>query len=279
MLYLFLATTFSSCNALIIKYCKKKSNNEIAVLMINYIVATVFGISLMRTKLFDAVASGETTLFIFALIDGILFISTFVLLQMNIKKNGATVSGSMTHMGMFITVLLSILIFHETTNLAQIIGIAVSFVTLIVIAWPKSMDMKMESRWLLIPMVVAGGIGDMMSKFFEVYCNHEHESVFVCLTFFVAQIICIALCVIKGERINKYDVGCGIALGIANYLSTDLLIRSIYMVPAYMAYIIFGFGVILIVNFVNLAVMHEQLSRKDYLGMAMAVVAIILLNI
>ncbi|MBQ0041233.1 MAG: EamA family transporter [Clostridiales bacterium] len=137
----------------------------------------------------------------------------------------------------------------------------------------------MKSRWLLIPMVVAGGIGDMMSKFFEAYCNHAYESVFVCLTFLVAQIICIALCVFKGERINKYDVGCGVALGIANYLSTDLLIRSIYTVPAYMAYIIFGFGVILIVNFVNLAVMHEQLNRKDYLGMAMAVVAIILLNL
>ena len=126
MIYLILATCFSTCNSLIIKYCKKKSDNEITVLVVNYIVATVFGAALMRHKLIDAAASGENTMFIFALVTGLLYVLTLVLLQMNITKNGATVSASMTHMGMFITVMLSMIIFHESAGTTQIMGIASS---------------------------------------------------------------------------------------------------------------------------------------------------------
>ena len=99
------------------------------------------------------------------------------------------------------------------------------------------------------------------------------------LTFTVALIICFALYLFRKEKINRYDCICGVVLGVANYFSTQFLIRSIYTLPAFVAYILFGFGVILFVNIVNVLVLHEQLSKRDYLGMVLAVAAIVLLNI
>ena len=78
---------------------------------------------------------------------------------------------------------------------------------------------------------------------------------------------------------NRFDVIYGLVLGLSNYLSTKFLIRAIYVIPAYMAYISYGLGVVIFVNLINLLFMHESLSRRDYIGMALAMSAIVLLNL
>lgn len=68
-------------------------------------------------------------------------------------------------------------------------------------------------------------------------------------------------------------------LGISNYLSTKFLIRAIYDIPAFISYIVFGLGVALFINCVNWTVLHEKLTRRDYIGMALSMGAIALLNL
>ena len=66
---------------------------------------------------------------------------------------------------------------------------------------------------------------------------------------------------------------------LPNYLSTKFLIRAIYDIPAFISYIVFGLGVALFINCINWTVLHEKLTRRDYIGMALSMGAIVLLNL
>lgn len=66
---------------------------------------------------------------------------------------------------------------------------------------------------------------------------------------------------------------------MSNYLSTKFLVRAIYDVPAFMAYITYGLGVVVFINVVNVVVLHEKLGRRDYIGMVLSAAAILLLNL
>lgn len=105
------------------------------------------------------------------------------------------------------------------------------------------------------------------------------EDLFLSSTFLVALFICIIVFFYKKEKVNIYDLIYGVLLGLSNYLSTKFLIRSIYSIPAYIAYISYGLGVVIFVNIVNILIMHESLNKRDYVGMLLAMTAIALLNL
>lgn len=279
MIYLILAVVCSGSISLILKIQSAKSPNRFTVLFVNYVVAFAFGAAFIGSSISKIVQPDNRALILLILATGLIYITDILLMQTNIRLNGATVTASMSHMGMIITVLMSIFLFREEPGGYQIAGMVVSLIALFVIAQPSAKSGDAAKRWVLIPMVICYGVGDAFSKVFEVYFDHALENVYVSMTFGVAMICSCILMLIKGERINRYDVICGIGFGIVNYLSTDFLIRSLYTVPSYMAYIIFGFGVILFVNLVNVLLMHERLNKNDYMGMALAIGAIVLLNI
>lgn len=283
MINLLLAVFCSSSNSLIIKFSESKTTNKVSLLLVNYIVAVLFGSMLVVRGLGGLDRSTLGMMPMFAVINGIFYVSAFLMLQLNIKKNGATVSASLSHMGLMIPVLFSIFLFNEYPNSLQSTGVVVAVASLLVISIPtKGAGNEVTNthfRWLLIPMLLLSGMADMMSKIFEAYCEHSLEDLFLSATFVVALLICIIVYFMSHERINKWDVMCGLVLGVSNYMSTKFLIRAIYDIPAYMAYITYGLGVVVFINFVNAVILHEKLTKLDYIGMVLSMGAIVLLNL
>lgn len=286
MLNLIFAIVFSSGNSLIMKFAETRTRNKFSLLLVNYVVAVLFGSTLIARSISAAGEAGAPELGrvpVLALINGAFYVSTFLLLQLNIKKNGATISASLSHMGLVIPVLLSVVVFGESPNVCQGIGVACAIVSLSVISWPGKITSRSHAdsrfRWLLIPMLISGGMADMMSKVFETACDHALEDFFLSGTFVSALVICAIAFLVSRERINRWDIFYGIALGVSNYLSTKFLVRAIYDVPAFMAYITYGLGVVVFINVVNVVVLHEKLGRRDYIGMVLSAAAILLLNL
>ena len=286
MTNLILAIICSSGNALIMKFAECKTNNRVSLLLVNYVVAIVFGIVLVVQNYESFKQHDIGVLPILSLINGILFVLTFLLLQLNVYRNGATISASLSHMGLMIPVVMSIFLFGEFPNIKQSVGLALAIGALVFISLPTKEEKnavscfkKTHCRWLLIPMLISGGMADTMSKIFEEYCDHSLEDLFLSSTFLVALFICIIVFFYKKEKVNIYDLIYGVLLGLSNYLSTKFLIRSIYSIPAYIAYISYGLGVVIFVNIVNILIMHESLNKRDYVGMLLAMTAIALLNL
>lgn len=293
MINLILAIICSSGNSLIMKFHEKHSENRVALLLMNYVMAVIFGGALVVKEIarLDFHRMGMTPLL--GMVNGFFYVSAFLLLQLSIRKNGATVSASLSHMGLLIPVLLSIVLFREYPGSTQWGGVILAVASLSVVSIPTggfsvgkgsraigaSSAEGTSYRWLLIPMLVCSGMADTMSKVFEAFCPHELEDFFISITFAMALVLCILAYFFSHEHMNRVDLMCGMLLGISNYLSTKFLIRAIYDIPAFISYIVFGLGVALFINCINWTVLQEELTRRDYIGMALSMGAIVLLNL
>ena len=285
MLFLLLATVASAGNALTMKFAGSRSANTWSLLFFNYLAATILSAaSAVRSGLVvGEVMAQEWTL---GLVTGILFITTFALLQLNVRVNGATVSSSLARMGAVIPILLSIALFGEYPTLAGAGGIVVA--ATILLSMPKGSSQGIptqegapasSNRRLLVPMVLAGGAADTMPKVFEAVGNPAHEEAFILTTFATALAVCLAMLLRAHERPTAVDVACGAMLGTFNFFSTDLMLRALMELPAYVVYTGFSMGVVLLTYAVNALVMHERLDQRDHVAIALVLIALALINL
>ncbi len=122
MLFLLLATIASAGNALTIKFAGSRSVNRLALLLFNYLAATMLSaLSAVRSGL--VVVEVAPWVWLLGLVTGTLFISAIALMQLNVRLNGATVSSSLFRMGAVIPMLLSIALFREYPTMAGAGGI------------------------------------------------------------------------------------------------------------------------------------------------------------
>ena len=283
MLFLILATIASAGNALTMKYAGSRSSNTWALLLFNYLTATLFSaLSVMRSGL----SLGEVPMSVLMLgtVTGVLFIAGFALLQLNVRVNGATVSSSLTRLASVIALLLSIVLFGEYPTPAGALGIVVAIAATVLLSMPKG-DANEDGegapsmRQLLIPMVVVGGIADSMPKVFERTSDPVFEEAFILMTFATAFVICLALLLRARERPVAVDVACGVMLGTFNFFSTDLMVRAMMELPAYVVYTGFSLGVVLITYAANALVLHERLDRRDHVAIVLVLLALVLINL
>lgn len=286
MIYLIAAIACSTGNSLIIKFAERKTGNRMSLLLVNYVAAVLFGLALIMSDAENAgraLAATDSATWMLGLINGLLYVTTFVLLQKNILVNGATVSASLSHMGLLIPVLLSIIVFREIPAGVQILGAVFATAAIVLLSIPQKNNAEVSAsgsnRVLLVPMLLSSGMADMMSKIFEAYCDHAAESIFMQITFTTSMVLCLAGCLRQREKFNRYDLIYGAVLGVFNYMSVKFLIWALYGREAFMIYILYGIGVILVVNAVNVLIMHEKLSHRDYAGMCLIIAAIIFLNL
>ena len=283
MLFLLLATLASAGNALTMKFAGSRSNNAWALLLFNYLTATALSaLSAMRLGLVPpGVAPHAWAL---GLVTGVLFVATFALLQLNVRLNGATVSSSLTRLGAVIPLALSIVLFGESPTPSGLLGIAAAVAATTLLAVPQK-EMRVadassaSTRRLLVPMVVTGGLADTMPKIFEAVSNPAHEEAFILATFATACAICFVMLLRVHERPARVDVTCGTMLGFFNFFSTDLMLRALLDLPAYVVYTGFSMGVVLVVYAANVLVMHEALTRRDHLALTFVILALALINL
>jgi drug/metabolite transporter (DMT)-like permease len=283
MLFLLLATIASAGNALTMKFTGSRSDNAWALLLFNYLAATALSAaSAFRVGL--ALAQVAPRTWALGLVAGAFFVATFALLQHNVRMNGATVSSSLFRMGAVIPMILSIALFGEYPTFVGACGIAVAIAATTLLAIPPKGKVTTDAvtpsaRRFLIPMVLAGGLADTMPKVFETVGDPAHEEAYILMTFATAFAVCLAMLLKERERPAGVDVACGTMLGIFNFFSTDLMLRALIELPAYVVYTGFSMGVVLIVYAANVLVMHERLTRRDHVALALVILALALINL
>ena len=128
-------------------------------------------------------------------------------------------------------------------------------------------------------MVLAGGTADTMPKVFETIGDPAHEEAFILMTFATALAVCLTMLLRAHERPTSIDIACGAMLGIFNFFSTDLMLRALMELPAYLVYTGFSMGVVLLTYAVNALVMHEKLDRRDHVAIVLVLLALVLINL
>lgn len=298
MINVLFAILTSAAISITLKVSDRKNQSGYAILCMNYIFATI--ISIINTVKADGFSKLTPVVLVLGLISGFLYLLTFVLCQLNIQKNGAVMSATFMKMGIIIPIILSQVIWHEKVAIVQWLGIAVAISAIFVLTWQgkdeeteetgidalKVENTKAETkiqpsnyRVLLVILLLSAGITDSMAKFFTFYGSEEANEVYMLLTFGTAMVFCFALMVKSGEKFNLQKLALGSILGAVNYGSAWFLLLALGELAAYFVYPMCNVLTIAVVALLCLTFFGEKLTKRQFAGLGLVLVAVVLLNI
>lgn len=277
MIYLILATLTSAMVSIIMRFSEKYVRNNIALLAVNYFICGLTGaLYTGSADLFPRLEGLGLTLFM-GVIGGILFLTSFMLLQWNIGKNGVLLPTTFMKLGVIIPVLMSIIVFGESPRMIQIAGIALAVFAILIMNGKGGSAAK--STIGLIFLLVTTGLCNCMSKIFEEVGPAAFRNHFLFYIFTTAFILCTVLCLLKGQRFTPVELGWGVAIGIPNYFSSRFMLLSLSHIPASVAYPSYSVGSIVIVALAGVILFHEKIARRRLIALGLILAAIAMLNL
>ncbi len=279
MLSLIFAVLSSALVSVTMRFSQARVKNNTAMLAVNYIMC--LALSWWETGFVSplSTAPGFGLTLGLGLVNGFLYLAGFVLLQVNIRKNGVVLSSTFMKLGLLVSMLVSVLFFREQPELWQWLGFGLAVAAIILINYRPD-GSKAEAKWGLILALLAGGTADSMSKVFEQLGNPVLSGHFLLYTFLSAFAFCLLLCLQEKQPLpGKREWGYGLLIGIPNYFSAKFLLSALKTVPAVIVYPVCSVGTILVVTIAGVFAFRERLEKRQWLALAMILAALALLNI
>lgn len=279
MLYLIAAIGFNTGMIFVMRYSESHSGNRYGVTIFNYLTGLAISLLLLRGK--SLCVPTEAGRFALALSapNGVLFVVCLLLIQYNIKKNGAPMTATFNRLGILIPTILSALFFHEIPSALKAMGLALAIFSIVYMNGRQEGDCGHGMNVSLLLLFAAGGCVDLVSKLFGIYGDAFLQEHFIAYTFIFALIVSIGICLKENRTITRRDVIAGILVGIPNQLTALCLLKAVGLLPAYMVFPVQSAAVILVVNVINFAVFHETLRAREYVGTGMIAAALVLINL
>lgn len=279
MIDLILAVVSSMLVSVIMRVSEKHIHNNISMLASNYLMCTVMAVVCVGTwNLFPVSADGFSFSVGLGLISGVFYMSSFMLLQWNTKKNGIVLSSMFMKLGVMVPTLMAIVVFHEKPKMVQVLGMMFAVAAILLINMEKGSARAASSAGLVF-LLIAGGMTDGMAKIYEELGVGALKNHFLLYTFIVAFVMCVAVCLLKKQGLTKADLGFGLLIGIPNYGSALFLLRSLSSIPAMIAYPTYSVASIVLVTLTGVMVFKEKLSHRQGVSMMIIFAALVLLNI
>lgn len=278
MLDLLLAVLCSALVSIFMRLSTEKVSGKSGMLAVNYLMCTLLAV--VYTGTYDS-ASGTFGLagaIGMGILNGLLYLLGFVLLQFNVKENGVVLSATFMKLGLLVPMAVSVCFLGEVPALWQVIGFVLAVAAILLVnARSDSAEGGMKA-WL-IPLLLVNGGADAMAKVFEVLGRAAWSEHFLLITFATALILCGCLVLWKREWPGKREILFGLLIGIPNYFSARFLLRSLERVAAVIVYPTYSGATILVVTAAGLCLFRERLAKRQWIAVGVILAALVLLNI
>lgn len=287
MIFLLLSVLCSSAIFIVFKIFSRYHVNTFQAIVINYFTAFLCGIlsNNTNTSLTDI---PEKDWFFGALILSILFITVFNLMGITSQKNGVAVASVAGKMSIVIPVIFGIYLYHETLGILNIIGVFLALVAVYLAAYKPSAK-SISNQWLFpLLLFIGSGIIDTFIKYMQHhYVAMDELPLFSATIFCFAGILGSIAVIIKKKAIRIRNVIAGFFLGIINYYSIIFLLKALHQfsLPTHtlqlssgIVFTINNVAVVVCTTILGLLLFKEQLSLRNGLGIAIAIISILLLT-
>jgi drug/metabolite transporter (DMT)-like permease len=281
-LYLLLSSVCSLTIAHLLKLTEVKELRTLNTLTVNYLVAFVVAFTV---GISDGGSLNLTSLpgylMLFCIVVGAFFIGNFVVYGKSVHTNGVGITIAAMRLSLLVPVLISILMYGEFLSTIKIVGVILVFGALVLLI-PKKNGVKigkMDASWLLLIIFLLSGFADASLKIYnEDFSVNLNESMFMGMVFVGAFVIGLILCLIrKGPLIKKDEAILGASIGIPNLYSSIFLIYALDGISGAVAFPVVNTINVLGGTFLGLLIWSDKVSKKQWAGIAVAILAIILL--
>lgn len=279
MFYLLLSIICSASIAIIMRLSKDKIKNNMSMFFFNYLMCSFLAFIFIDKNISLKSEEGTSLLIILGAIAGFLFLFNFILMQTNINKNGMVLGTIFTKLGIIISTLIAIIFFKEKPTLFQIIGLLLVIVSIVVIHYEKNNVDNNKYYYLLIILLIVSGITDSMANIFDKIANTNLKEYYLLFNFVFALIFALILWIIKKQSITTKDILYGVLIGIPNFFSTYFLLLALHNISAIIVYPVYSVSGIVIISIIGLIFFKEKINMAKLIGIFIAIMALVLLNI
>ena len=286
MIYLLFSILISTGLFVIFKYFGIYKIDVLKAIFINYIVAFILGFTFAERD-FSVVEIPSQPWFYGALFLGALFVSIFFVMAMTAQKNGVSVASVAGKMSVVIPVFFGVFLYDESVTVLKILGIVIALVA-VYLASVKDDKAASKNAGLLFPVLLFLGSGtiDTTLKYVETnYVDKADVSLFSGSLFAIAAFFAGTILLIKAVK-NKSKFGiknviAGLVLGVPNYFSIVFLIKALQTegFESSTLFTINNVGIVIVSTLVGILIFKEQFSFKNKLGVALAIVGIVIVAI
>ena len=288
MIYLVLAILFSTAIFVVMRLFSRFNIDNHQALSWNYLTATAVGflVSALHGPLASPV--GEPW-FPLSLWTGFWFILTYVLMLVSSQRSGVTVTSLSSKLSVVIPTLFGVLVLKERLGWLSAIGVALALLALFLVVGGREQGETKTGKtsWFirLLPVLIfcCTGIGDVLMKLTETANHADDPTPMIAFIYSVSFLFSVPLAgysLVKGKSQWQWkNAAGGIVLGVVNFFSTFFVYHAMRVFDNVVLFPVYNIGVVCLTALAGLALFKEKLTWKNYLGLGIAIVAVILITL
>ena len=284
MLYLVLAIVFSTGVFVAMRLFERFKLDNHQALMWNYVFAA--GTGFLMCKQFDTPTQlVNEPWFGLSILTGFWFIFTYLLMTASTQRSGVTVTSLSSKLSVVLPTLAGVVLFSEKLNFVATMGIVLALVALVLVVGGKNAtDKDIKINWLLPVLIFFGtGTGDILMKLTEQQNSSDDMGFMIAFIYFIAMLfgfLVVAFDLIRGKSKWQWRSAIGgIALGVINFFSTFCVYNAMRCFDNVVLFPIYNIGVVCLTALTGWLLFKEKLTWKNYLGLAIAIIAVILITL
>ncbi|OIV39927.1 DMT family transporter [Flavobacterium johnsoniae] len=276
MLFLILSILCSVTVGVIFKLTRKYNATPIQIIAFNYITALALCYFTFSPDL--TVVHAEAPWNIYAAV-GVLLPIVFLFLFTSIKYMGIVKTDAAQRLSLFIPIIAAWLIFKEEFNSYKVIGLIIGFIALLFILRKQSIND--QNKWIYPAAVFLGfGIVDILFKQIALYTALPYTtSLFIVfdIALAVSLLVVVYDVVLKKAKLNSKNILFGALVGIFNFGNILFYLKAHKAFAENPSTVFAGMnmGVIVLGSLVGLLFFKEKLSKINFIGIALALIAIV----
>lgn len=287
MIFLLLSILSSTTIYVVFKFYPKFQINTLHAIVINYFVAATCGIILQSHKV-NLVETLQFSWFPFALILGVLFISVFNLMGITAQRSGLSVVSVASKMSVIIPIIFGIIYYNESLGVFKLIGIILALVAVYLVSIKSENGLKIKTSNLIFPLLVflGSGIIDTTVKYLEgEYVGEDDIPIFSATIYTMSALIGVLILTFQyfqsRFKFELKNILGGMALGIPNFFSIYFLVLAFRngIFESSGVFTINNVSVVMISTILGILLFKEKILIKNWLGIALAIVGILLITL
>ncbi len=282
MIYVFLSVVCSVLVSVLLKLARRFEVDVGQAIAWNYVVAGALTALMLQPSLATLREPGAPWLALIGL--GVLLPTIFLALAASVRHAGIVRSDAAQRLSLLLSLLAAFALFGEQITELKGIGIALGLLALLCMVWRSGQGTAERgvAGWLY-PLLVFAGFGAIDILFKRVALAGVPLGASLQAMFALALLVAFALQLWRRSqghtRFTARSALAGVALGLANFGNILFYLRGHRALPQHPALVFasMNIGVVALGALVGMLVFRERLSRLNLAGVALALLAIVLI--
>jgi drug/metabolite transporter (DMT)-like permease len=282
MIYVFLSVVCSVLVSVLLKLARRFEVDVGQAIAWNYVVAGTLTALMLQPSLATLREPGAPWLALIGL--GVLLPTIFLALAASVRHAGIVRSDAAQRLSLLLSLLAAFALFGEQLTELKGIGIALGLLALLCMVWRSGQGTAERgvAGWLY-PLLVFAGFGAIDILFKRVALAGVPLGASLQAMFALALLVAFASQLWRRSqgrtRFTARSTLAGVALGLANFGNILFYLRGHRALPQHPALVFasMNIGVVALGALVGMLVFRERLSRLNLAGVALALLAIVLI--